>query len=207
MSRNLLILVAVSILVSACGSSGRGRPRGKHCPNTYDPIALELGGDGNQKISLDPKDNQLVEGLYEYAGAEFYYWDSREDIKIHVKEDVSSKGEPFASNVCVRGVDPKMELLTAAYGMDSMVVDPGGKTSFSMRKYQIHFKDSFLKKEFVEPEGEAKPANPHKLYQSKASDFSFYRLNDPNRFEVRSVHNLGEVRQYLLIRYQLKPNP
>ncbi|MCB0364304.1 MAG: hypothetical protein H6624_14390 [Bdellovibrionaceae bacterium] len=207
MSRNLLILIVVSVFVSACGSSGRSRPRGKHCPNSYEPIALELSTEGNQKISLDPKDNQLIQGLYEYAGAEFYYWDTQEDIKIHVKEDVGPKGEPFASNVCVRGVAPKMELLTAVYGMDSMQVDAGGKTSFSMRKYQIHFKDNFLSKEFAEPEGEIKPASPHKLYQSKASDFSFYRLSDPNRFEVRSVQNLGNVRQYLLIRYQLKSNP
>jgi len=200
-----LLLIVSLVFVTACGSSGRGRPRGKQCPSSYDPVSLTTNPEGNQKISMDPKDDQLPLGVYEYQGAEVYYHDSANDIKIHVKEDVGPQG-PVSGNVCLRGLKPEMELLTAVYGIDKMTTESGGKSLFSVRKYQLNFKANALLREFAEPMNEEKPASPHKLYQTKATDFSFVRLAaDASKFELRSVFTTGSVRQYLLIRYQLKP--
>ena len=111
MTKASLILIALAMVISSCGNSGRGRPRGQHCPSSYDPISLEQTAEGTQKISLDPKDSQLVEGLYEYAGAEIFYHDSEEDIKIHVKEFVGADGKTTPGNVCVRGLKQKIQWL------------------------------------------------------------------------------------------------
>lgn len=204
MKRLTCLMVLSLVFVTACGSSGRGRPRGKQCPSSYDPVSLTASPEGTQKVSLDPKDDQLPLGTYEYLGAEVYYHDSLNDIKIHVKEDVGPQGQSLPSNVCLRGLKPDMELQTAVYGIDKMVAESGGKSLFSVRKYQLNFKGSSLLKEFAEPTNEEKPASPHKLYQTKATEFSFVRLADASRFELRSTYTTGAIRQYLLIRYQLK---
>ena len=197
----------VFIGVSGCGSSGSKRPRGKVCPDEYKPMPQEMEENVGKPISINPKDNALLAGNYEYQGAEYYFSDSNSEVKVHIKEDVNAKGELVPSIVCVAGLAPGVDVSASSDGIKSIQVDSSGKQTTTLRRLGFEFKNHKVEiKNSDENESPDAGSSADKVLEKEGVSHKLFKLEVADRYELRTQHAIKSESHQFLIRYKyVKP--
>lgn len=100
----LLTLVIFFSFNFGCSTRGQGISKTQICSSEHDPIFNSDEKKFSNKITLKPGESfQPSPADYLYASSEVYYYDTNQDIKIHLSHSLNADGEPSYSIVCVGG--------------------------------------------------------------------------------------------------------
>lgn len=200
-------------LVLGCGGSGSSGPRGKVCPADYNPLPVELSN--TQKVDLDPASGQLAEhpGTFIYEGVEVYYFNSQNNVKIHVAEGRSGRNpkEYVKSIACVSGLKPEYENFSfkmTALTQLTVATDPTAPPTLDeVRDFEVRFEGLRIVHNFNVGDKDPFNNSPKKVYEGSVSAYAFYKMspNDPVNFQVRSSVVEGPITKTVVVYLKRTP--
>lgn len=215
--RLLLGLVLTLFGVACSGGGTRSLGGGGRFCSLNQTAGFELPSTA-EKVSLKPEDGALPAGDYIYRRADMLYVykpdPNNADTWVIIQTIEDSPGE-IANAVqvpyCVRGLTPSTpEFSAQAQGINTLNVQPDGKTTFTVRDYGFRWNRNTLLLEIDAEASEEEFQSPEKVYEGKATEFNFFKVNASNpsdvRYDLLSREEYPELNLTIYLRVQMVRN-
>ncbi|MBX7230491.1 MAG: hypothetical protein K1X29_00260 [Bdellovibrionales bacterium] len=209
-----LVLLVLIFLLGCGGGNSLNAPKGTVCTKDYQPFEYELpnkpGNPSAKPIDIGDATDVPV-GNYVYEGAEIFYFNAKENIRLHLQEVKELKNNSFKTSViCASGLRLSTKELHYSvtgvagftmvetrihYGLINSIV--AGNTL--PRNFTLNLDDRFHLQLLTQ---EQKPTQdlPSKVFNDNDVSFNFYKLaNGTASHQIRSQYIVGDGESITLL--------
>lgn len=163
---------ASSLLVlSACSGGGGGLLSGGRdmCAKNFS-LAPNVLRKGEVELDLDPSAKQLIPGEYTYNGADLYYVDSQNDLRVLVSDVKQIDPTMFKTTVeCYRNAYPGMAGISfQSQGVSGMRVEADGKVLIETRSFDLVVAKGIVTGHFNKSSGDV-PKAPKEIFDDPSN--------------------------------------